>query len=68
MKTGLWVSIVGTAAIIAYTLGFVVSKGTGVEPGFFEKAESGGYGVSGGDSAVEGVSEEMANYYNELKE
>ena len=70
VNTKLRVSIVATALVIAYMLGFSMSKHTGVEPGFFEIAESGGYGVSADSSgaAGAGISEDMAQHYEQLSE
>lgn len=68
MKTGLWLSIVAVAGLLSYSVGFVISKQTGVEPGFFEKAESGGYGVSADSSVGGGVSADMQDHYKQLTE
>ncbi|MDH5324225.1 MAG: hypothetical protein OEZ68_17215 [Gammaproteobacteria bacterium] len=70
VNTKLWLAIVVVSGLIAYTLGFMMSKHTGVEPGFFEIAESGGYGVSADSNAAAGagVSEDMQQYYQQLQE
>jgi hypothetical protein len=54
------------AGIFGSALGFVVSSKTGVEPGFFDIAESGGYGVAADNKSAQGVSEDMQDYYNNL--
>jgi hypothetical protein len=55
--------------VLAFLLGYGVSAETGVEPGFFEAVETGGYGAGpGGDAAAEGVSEEYRDYYKSLSE
>ena len=66
MKTKLWIAIVGVASILGYLLGFVMSEKTGVEPGFFEIAESNGYGVVADKKSVEGISSDIQDYYKGL--
>ncbi len=56
-------------AVVAFLFGFNISSNTGVEPGFFELPEAGGYGAGpGGGEAGEGVSDEMEEYYKKLLE
>ena len=43
LKLSLPLVVVATA--IAFLLGYNISQNTGVEPGFFEIAEAGGYGA-----------------------
>lgn len=64
----LWLAIVVAATVMAYLLGYTVSARTGVEPGFFEKPETGGYGVSADKAAAPGLDKDLQNYYNELSE
>jgi hypothetical protein len=64
----LWVAIVGVTCILGYLLGHTVSSRTGVEPGFFAGAESGGYGVTAEKKGAEGLSDEMQDYYKALTE
>ncbi len=55
--------------MLAFLVGYVVSSGTGIEPGYFEAAEAGSYGApAGGGEAVEGISEEEADYYKRLSD
>jgi hypothetical protein len=55
--------------LLSFFLGYGVSAETGVEPGYFDAVETGGYGVSAaGGAAPEGVSEELQDYYNSLSE
>ena len=65
-RTGLWFAIVGAAFILSYLLGYVVSSKTGVEPGFFEKAEAGGYGVAAEKPAAAGLDKDLQEYYSTL--
>ena len=62
----LMVMIVFLLAIIAYVSGYIVSSNTGVEPGFFEIAEAGGYGVAAEAKPAEGLSEDIQKHYDKL--
>lgn len=68
MKTGLWVSIVVVAGLLGFLLGYNISSYTGVEPGYFETAEAGGYGAATEATTTEGISKEYQDYYKELTE
>jgi hypothetical protein len=61
--------IVIVATACAGLFGYAVSSQTGVEPGFFEAAEAGGYGAGpasdGGDA--EGIDQELQEYYKSLQ-
>ncbi len=68
MQKGIFIALIGIGATLGFLLGFNVSSSTGVEPGFFETAEAGGYGASaGGAKAPEGLSEDLADYYSDLQ-
>ncbi len=61
------VGLLGIGATFGFLLGFNISTSTGVEPGFFDKPEAGGYGAGAGGAKVpEGLSEELADYYSDL--
>lgn len=68
MKNNLWSLVVMACAFLTFFVGWNISVGTGVEPGFFEAPEAGGYGAGAESKAPEGVSEEMQKYYQELSE
>jgi len=51
---------------IAFLLGYNISQNTGVEPGFFEIAEAGGYGAGTDSKAPEGLSTDLQEYYSNL--
>ncbi len=68
MRNSLWLMIVFSAAGAAFLLGYSLSSSTGVEPGFFQGADTGGYGAGAGGKAVEGVSAEDQEYYKSLLE
>jgi hypothetical protein len=65
-RSSLWFAIVGAAFILSYLLGYVVSSKTGVEPGFFERAEAGGYGVTTEKSEAAGLDKDLQDYYKTL--
>ena len=64
----LWIAIVLAAFALSYMLGYVVSEKTGVEPGFFEQPEAGGYGVTAEKSDAAGLDENLQDYYKNLAE
>lgn len=64
MKTGYWVLTAIIVWSIGFAIGYKVSSSTGIQPGYFEAAEAGGYG--GGEETVEGLSTEMQDYYKGL--
>lgn len=68
MKNNLWVLVVLAGGLLGFFVGWNISVGTGVEPGFFEAPEAGGYGAGAEAKAPEGVSDEMQQYYKELTE
>jgi len=51
---------------MGFLLGFNISTNTGVEPGFFEIAEAGGYGAGAESKAPEGLSQDLQEYYSDL--
>lgn len=68
MRTALWVMIVVVASVCASLLGYAISSQTGVEPGYFEAAEAGGYGAGAGEGAgVQDLDPELQKYYESLK-
>ena len=69
MRTALWLANTLVVGLLAFFLGYGVSAETGVEPGYFDAVETGGYGVgAAGEAATEGISEDLQNYYNSLSE
>ena len=53
---------------MGFMLGFNISNNTGVEPGFFEIAEAGGYGAGAESNVPEGLSKDLQDYYSDLAE
>jgi hypothetical protein len=51
--------------IAAFVVGFMNSYSTGIQPGYFEKAEAPAYGV-GGDLIGAGMDEEFQEYLKAL--
>ncbi len=51
--------------ITAFVFGFINSYSSGIQPGYFEKAEAPAYGV-GGDLIGAGMDEEFQEYLKEL--
>jgi hypothetical protein len=62
-KRVLALAVVLLALMLA--VGFKVSYTSGIQPGYFEKAEAPAYGV-GGDVKVEGISDKAQEYYKGL--
>jgi len=54
-------------SLLCFWAGYSFSARTGTEPGYFDAVEAAGYG-GGGDEKIEGVSEEMQNFYKSLQE
>jgi hypothetical protein len=52
--------------VLAFAGGFRKSFVTGIQPGYFEKAEAPAYGVGGGEVIGEGMSEEFQKHLKEL--
>ena len=64
MKTGHWVLVAIVLWAVGFAAGYAASSSTGVQPGYFEAAEAGGYG--GGETTIEGISKEVQDYYKDL--
>lgn len=65
MRTAFWVMIAVAVWAVSFAGGFAASSATGVQPGYFEAAEAGGYG-GGGDGPVEGIDQTTQDYYKDL--
>ena len=68
VRTAMWMLTVITASVLSSLLGYYASSKTGIEPGYFETAEAGGYGSAGseGDAGAVGIDDEMKDYYKNL--
>ena len=65
MKNLTWGIIVVLATFLSGVTGFMISSHTGIEPGFEQTAESGGYGSAGEKDSDAG--EDILNLYKTLK-
>jgi hypothetical protein len=65
MKTAHWVAIAVLVWAVFFAGGFAASSATGVQPGYFEAVEAGGYG-GGGDPVIEGIDKKTQDYYKDL--
>jgi hypothetical protein len=52
--------------IIAFVYGFVNSYSSGIQPGYFEKAEAPAYGVGGGENLAAGMDEKFQEHLKQL--
>ena len=66
MKSGIWFLLATLMWGLGFLGGYSISAKTGTEPGYFGAVEAAGYG--GGSEGVEGISEEMNEYYKSLLE
>ena len=67
MKTGPKFIIFIMVALFCFYGGYNISARTGTEPGYFDAVEAAGYGGGGGEK-IEGVSDEMSDFYQSLSE
>ena len=65
MKGIQWTTLILLTAVFCFYGGYAMSARTGTEPGYFGAVEAAGYG-GGGEGKIEGVSDEMSNYYQSL--
>jgi hypothetical protein len=63
-RDGLWVANVFVATLLAFIVGYYASVRTGVEPGYFDAPEAGGYGVAPATGPK--VSDDLRKYYEQL--
>jgi len=52
--------------VMAFMFGYINSYSTGIQPGYFEKAEAPAYGVGGGDTLAAGMDEEFQKHLKAL--
>jgi hypothetical protein len=67
MKSTQFILIIPIIAAVCFFGGYKISVNTGVEPGYLGAVEAAGYGGDGGEK-IEGVTEEMSDYYKSLQE
>ncbi|MDF1577391.1 MAG: hypothetical protein P1P81_02990 [Desulfobulbales bacterium] len=66
MKLSQFAVIIVLVAAACFLGGYKLSAHTGTEPGYFGAVEAAGYG--GGGDKIEGVSDEMNDYYKSLQQ
>jgi hypothetical protein len=54
--------------IVTFFLGFRLSDSSGIQPGYFEKAEAPAYGVGGGEVIGAGLGEGFQDHFKDLYE
>lgn len=64
MKTGHWVLIALALWTLGFLGGYTLSSSSGIQPGYFEAAEAGGYGSP--EVTIENISQEVQDYYKDL--
>jgi hypothetical protein len=64
MKTTHWAAIAAALWILGFLGGYKASSSSGIQPGYFEAAEAGGYG--GGEVTIEGISKDVQDHYKNL--
>lgn len=52
--------------IMAFMFGYINSYTTGIQPGYFEKAEAPAYGVGGGETLAAGMDETFQEHLKSL--
>ena len=67
MKLGPQLIVILVISLICFYGGFNISARTGTEPGYFDAVEAAGYGGGGGEK-IEGISDEMNEFYQSLIE
>ena len=66
MKLTQFAVMIVIIAAVCFFGGYKLSANTGTEPGYFGAVEAAGYG--GGGDKIEGVTDEMNDYYKSLQE
>lgn len=66
MKLGPQIIVILVISGFCFYGGYTISARTGTEPGYFDAVEAAGYG--GGGEKIEGISDEMNQYYQSLLE
>ena len=67
MKLGPQLIVILVISLLCFYGGYTISANTGTEPGYFEAVEAAGYGGGGGEK-IEGLSDEMNEFYQSLIE
>ena len=62
-RTTWWVAVVLVSTVCGFAAGYGISLRTGIEPGYFEAPEAGGYGVAPSGPKM---SDDLKKYYEGL--
>jgi hypothetical protein len=65
MKNMHWLILAIFTLSLGFAGGYAVSAHTGTEPGYFGAVEAAGYG-GGAEEKIEGITDEMQDYYKNL--
>ena len=65
MKNTQWLILAFLTLSISFAGGYAVSAHTGTEPGYFSAVEAAGYG-GGTEETIEGLTDEVQDYYKSL--
>lgn len=66
---GAWAAIFAAVLAVVFLAGYWASSGSGIQPGYFEKADAPAYGVGGGTESVgAGLGEEFEEHFKSLYE
>jgi hypothetical protein len=65
MKNVHWLILATLILSLGFAGGYTVSAHTGTEPGYFSAVEAAGYG-GGTEEKIEGLSDEIQDYYKNL--
>lgn len=65
MDRRIWIIVI-VILTMAFMYGFMNSYSTGIQPGYFEKAEAPAYGVGGGETLAAGMDEEFQKHIEAL--
>lgn len=61
-----WIALVAGILIMAFVFGYSTSDRSGMQPGYFEKAEAPAYGVGGGESFAKELGSDYEKHLKEL--
>jgi len=67
MRSNSKIIVITVVALFFFYGGYTISARTGTEPGYFDAVEAAGYGGGGGEK-IEGISDEMNEFYQSLGE